>query len=51
LGGVILNVLTNIGAGGAAMDPATIGANVAGGGAGGAVVMILVSVIKKALGK
>lgn len=51
LGGVILNVLTNLGSSGGALDPTAIGTNVAGGGVGGAVVMIIVGVIKKALGK
>jgi len=51
LGGIILNMLIGLQSGGAAMDPATIGADVAGGGLGGAVVMLIVSVIKKALGK
>ncbi len=48
LGGVILHAL-GVGAGG--MDAAGIATNVAGGGVGGAIVMIIVGIIKKAIGK
>jgi len=48
LAGVILNVLTTLGSSGGAMSAGSIGTDVAGGGIGGAVVMIIVSVIKKA---
>jgi hypothetical protein len=50
LGGVILQVLGLV-SGSGGMDAAAIGQSVAGGGAGGAIVMIIVGYIKKALGK
>ncbi|NMB63338.1 MAG: hypothetical protein GYA16_00545 [Spirochaetes bacterium] len=50
LGGVVLNLL-NLSAGTGTIDPASIGTDVAGGGIGGAVVLIIVGIIKKALGK
>jgi len=50
IGGVILHAL-NLAVGSGGMDAASIGTDIAGGGIGGAVVMIIVGVIKKALGK
>jgi uncharacterized membrane protein YeaQ/YmgE (transglycosylase-associated protein family) len=50
LGGVILQALgMAVSSGG--LNAATVGTDIAGGGIGGAVVMIIVGVIKKALGK
>jgi hypothetical protein len=50
IGAVILNVAAGLQSSGA-LTASSIGTDVAGGGIGGAVVMIIVSVIKKALGK
>jgi len=50
LGGVILQAL-GVALGGGGLNAATIGTDIAGGGIGGAVVMIIVGIIKKALGK
>jgi uncharacterized membrane protein YeaQ/YmgE (transglycosylase-associated protein family) len=50
LGGIILQALgMAVSSGG--LNAATVGTDIAGGGIGGAVVMIIVGVIKKALGK
>jgi len=50
LGGVILNAL-NLSAGSGALDPASIGTDVAGGGIGGALLLIVIGIIRKALNK
>lgn len=50
LGGVILNVLTDLQSSGA-LTAGNIGTDIAGGGIGGAIVMIIVGVIKKAMAK
>ncbi len=50
IGAVILNILVGVQSSGA-LDAASVGTDVAGGGVGGAVVMVIVSLIKKAMGK
>jgi uncharacterized membrane protein YeaQ/YmgE (transglycosylase-associated protein family) len=50
LGGVILQAL-NLAVGSGGLDAASIGTDIAGGGIGGAIVMIIVGIIKKALAK
>jgi hypothetical protein len=46
---VIASAITSGGA--TATDPAVIGSNIAGGGIGGAIIMIVVGLIKKKMGK
>ncbi len=50
VGGVILNAL-NLSAGGGTLDPASIGTDVAGSGIGGAVLLIVIGIIRKAMNK
>lgn len=51
LGGQILGMLGVGGAGGGAMDVGSILSSVAGGGVGGGVLMAIIGVIRKAMGK